>query len=140
MTIQQKIKMSKDPLFDAKEKIAKVVSVIFVFFIIWLFIDNEMGKMEIQNNKRYTVAITDRKEYSKSGWQLSFHYKVNNKEYKWYTSYKKGLLYPNVMYLVEFSSKSPDRCSFLGQFKVADTVSYIPSLGWDSIPMNILEK
>jgi len=132
--------MSSDPLFNVKEKVAKVISIIFLLFIIWLLIDNEMGKMEIQRNKRYTVVTTDKKEYSKSGWQLSFHYKVNNKEYEWYTSYKKGLLYPNVMYLVEFSSKNPDRCIFLGQFKVADTVSYIPSLGWDSIPMNIIEK
>ncbi len=91
----------------------------------------------LKENHKYTVGKTVKFIYPRNGTIITYQYHVEGKLYTGELGVKRDYALLERCFIVMFNPDHPWVCKFLIDKEVIDTV-VPPSLGWDSIPPNIL--
>ncbi|MBS2099805.1 hypothetical protein [Carboxylicivirga linearis] len=113
-----------------------IIGIGAILAFIYGMIEGYYFRRSIAENPRYTIGVTTRFIWLKSGRKIEYSYNVKEQEYKWLGIYKEDIIYPNGRYIVKFSSESPENSKILFNYTVPDTIIEAPSFGWEEWPLD----
>jgi hypothetical protein len=131
-----------DHLFS--KRIKRKVEVFFkilILIIIFFGIYNIWGMHNISKYKKYTIATTIKAFYNAAPAKvILYKFSVENIKYSATIGFHKSINVPNGRYIVAYNSRDPDHSKLLINYIIPDTLKYIPTNGWDSIPYYIIDS
>lgn len=125
---------------DEGDKILKKIKKVFystlgVILILYGIYYVTKENNQLKKYPRYTIASTQSVFHTgKSGSYIKYYFTVAYRQYYGDIEYKNNIVVPNGRYYVVYSSKSPKYNRLIIDKTVPDSITNLPTNGWDKLP------
>ncbi|MBO0939084.1 hypothetical protein J2I47_21195 [Fibrella sp. HMF5335] len=133
-----------------KSQVAFFLLCVIAFFLTFEYVKKQSREKEFAQCSRFTIAKVDRLKYRKLRYEIIYSFSINEKQIEyddrtgpndtgdWLSQKPDSLRHRR--FWVQLDCGDPKTHKLLWDYRVPDSVSFIPKEGWKTLPTYALKK